>query len=114
MKRICDVHSANHQIIGALTNDKRCSTEPSAFFLNHYKPEIIHDHDKLTVGRVTLPITGSLEDRQLQVGWKSFLKTSLFLGRVLMEHIDMKSGLESKPQVYCICFIEFVIQLETL
>lgn len=70
MKRICDVHSANHQIIGAITNDNRLSTEPSAFFLNHYKPEIIHDHDKLTVGRVTLPTTGSLDDRQLQVWLK--------------------------------------------
>ena len=34
-----------------------------------------------------------------------FLKISLFLERILTEHIDMKNSLDYKPQIYSICSI---------
>ena len=34
-----------------------------------------------------------------------FSKISHFLGRVLIEHIDMKNSLDSKLQIYSICSI---------
>ena len=84
VKRICDVHSANHQIVTAIAGTNAPSVqEPGAFFLSHYKPEITHDQCQLTVGRVTIAIGVELSDRELQ---RTNMVATTIHSR-LMEHI---------------------------
>merc|ERR1712062_527212 len=60
ISKICEIHSANHQILKTVASAGSVKTDPSAFFLTYYKPEVSHDDCYLTVGRGRLAVRGAL------------------------------------------------------
>ena len=61
--------------------------------------------DKSTRVRLSTFGEKTLNKDELELCCSGFLNLTLFLERILIEHIDIKISLDSRPQIYFICSI---------
>ena len=68
LRKICDVHSANREIVAAVgtVSPTQSASDPARYFLDFYAPEIALEDGQFRAGRVLHQICGELNQKALK------------------------------------------------